>query len=79
MKNLNLLQKMAGNQQLPSDIFNNTQDICILEFFENIELMAKANGRDDETKLVYLPLYLKGSVLLYIKQLYGPNFFKLVS
>lgn len=66
---------MAGNQHFPSGIFNSTQDIWILEFFENIELMTKANGRDDETKLVYLPFYLKGSALLYIKQLYGQLIF----
>jgi len=35
--------------------------------FENFELMAKANGWENEIKLVYLPLYLKGSAYKLFK------------
>lgn len=58
---------MAGNHHFSPGIFNGTQDECVLEFFENFELMAKANGWEDETKLVYLPLYLKGSAYKLLK------------
>ena len=57
---------MATNHFSPG-IFNGTQDECVLEFFENFELMAKANGWENETKLVYLPLYLKGSAYKLFK------------
>lgn len=63
----NINFKMAGNHHFSPGIFNGTQDECVLEFFENFELMAKANGWDNEMKLVYLPLYLKGSAYKLFK------------
>lgn len=63
----NIKFNMAGNNHFSPGIFNGTQDECVLEFFENFELMAKANGWDNEIKLVYLPLYLKGSAYKLFK------------
>lgn len=64
---INIKKNMAGHHNFSPGIFNGAQDECVLEFFENFELMAKANGWGDEEKLVYLPLYLKGSAYKLFK------------
>lgn len=43
---------MAGVKHFSSGIFYGTHDDCVLEFFENFELIATAHGWSDHDKLV---------------------------
>lgn len=63
----NLKFNMAGIHNFLPGNFSGASDECVLEFFENFNLIARASNWNENNKLLYLPLYLKGAAFKAFK------------